>query len=54
MTGQWALHPNAVKSVEAPVMYPYLKTRRQLTMSTFLWWTGIVLGAAMLAMLLIC
>ena len=54
MTGRSGVHPNAVKSVEAPVMYPYLKTRRQLTMSTFLWWTGIVIGAAMLVMLLVC
>lgn len=35
-------------------MYPYLKTRRQHTMSTLLWWGCIALALAMLIMLTAC
>lgn len=54
VTCRRGLHPNALKSVEASIMYPYLKTRRQQTMSTVLWWGSIAVALAMLIMLTAC
>ena len=48
-------HLKATEYVLQPAtMHPYLKTRRQQTMSTLLWWGTVAVGVAMLVWLLAC